>query len=134
MYQFGFPTSRALKAVVGAAFLYGRPWRRNVTLWKQRLGEEMEHPWAGGSEQPEENRQDLHGSPAAARGVWSLHRMDAGQFCEDLTSKGAKGPRRPFRESGDWLGDKFSEDKGKRIFHKFIPIIFVSASGTLTGV
>lgn len=60
--------------------------------------------------------------------------MDAGQFCEDLTSKGAKGPRRPFLESGDWLGDKFSEDKGKRIFHKFIPIIFVSASGTLTGV
>lgn len=61
-------------------------------------------------------------------------RMDAGRFCEDLTSKGAKGPRRPFRESGDWLSDKFSEDKGKRIFHKFIPIVFVSASGTLTGV
>lgn len=56
------------------------------------------------------------------------------QFCEDLTSKGTKGPHRPFHESGDWLGDKSPEDKGKRFFCKFIPIIFVSASGTLTGV
>ena len=61
-------------------------------------------------------------------------RMDAGRFCEDLTSKRAKGPRRPFRASEDSLGDKFSEEKRKRIFHKFIPIIFVSASRTLTGV
>lgn len=85
-----------MKEVVGAALLYGKRWWQNITLWKQRLREEIEHPWAGmEAEQPEEDRQDSCGeSSAAARGVW--------WFCEDLTSKGAKGPRRPFYESGDW--------------------------------
>lgn len=63
-----------MKEVVGAALLYGKRWWQNITLWKQRLREEMEHPWAGGSEQLEEDRQDSRGeSSAAARGVWSLH-------------------------------------------------------------
>ena len=92
-----------MKEVVGAALLYGKRWWQNITLWKQRLREEMEHPWAGGSEQLEEDRQDSRGRVLLQpEECGPCTQMDAGSFCEDLTSKGAKGPRRPFHESGDW--------------------------------
>lgn len=62
-----------------------------ILLRSRDSGEEIEHPWAGGSEQPEEDRQGL---------VWgefccSQRRVPAsgwmqGGLAEDLTSKGAK--------------------------------------------
>lgn len=51
------------------------------------------------------------GSPAAARGVWSLHPHGCRTVLWRPDIQRSKGTLQAFPASEDWLGDKFSEEK-----------------------